>query len=201
MRCIIAIIVQRKSFDAAYVRRLIHSDPDTEREFVAYFGELMAVKLRSRLRAPELIQDVTQETFLRVLRTLRESGIDNPEALGAFVNSVCTNVLFEVYRAQSRVTDPVGDRVSEEIPADSALAGEEEDVFSEIPTVANRANPTGSSSEIDKEAGQGLAGPGAYRMVRPATSDRMEVPAPAARQRPAAGRVANRVIIGVARKS
>jgi hypothetical protein len=83
----------------------------------------------------------------------------------------------------------------------AALAGEEEDVFSEIPTVANRANPTGSSSEIDKEAGQGLAGPGAYRMVRPATSDRMEVPAPAARQRPAAGRVANRVIIGVARKS
>ena len=138
LACIITIIVQRKSFDAEYVRRLIHSDPKTERDFVAYFGELLAIKLHSRLRAPELIQDVTQETFLRVLRTLRQSGIDCPEALGSFVNSVCTNVLFEVYRAQSRVAGPVEDRVSEEIPADTALAGEEErtqvrSVLSELP--------------------------------------------------------------------
>ncbi len=136
--CIIASIVQRKSFDAGYVRRLIHCDPETEGEFVSYFGELMAIKLRSRLRAPELIQDVTQETFLRVLRTLRESGIENPEALGSFVNSVCNNVLFEVYRAQSRVAEPVEDCVSEEIPADTALAGEQERteirrVLSELP--------------------------------------------------------------------
>jgi len=120
------------------VRRLIHSDPDTESDFVAYFGELLAIKLRSRLRAPEQIQDVAQETFLRVLRTIRQSGIDNPEALGSFVNSVCTNVLFEVYRAQSRVADPIEDRVSGEIPADSALAAEEErtqvrSVLSELP--------------------------------------------------------------------
>jgi hypothetical protein len=54
MRCIIAIIVQRKSFDAGYVRRLIQSEPETEREFVSYFGELMAIKLRTRLRAPEV---------------------------------------------------------------------------------------------------------------------------------------------------
>ena len=138
MRCIIAITVQRQSFDAEYVRRLTHSDPETELDFVAYFGELLAIKLRSRLRAPELIQDVTQETFLRVLKTLRQSGIDNPEALGAFVNSVCTNVLFEVYRAQARVTGPIEDRVSPEIPADTALAGEEErtqvrSVLSELP--------------------------------------------------------------------
>lgn len=130
--------MQRKSFDAEYVRRLIHSDPDTESDFVAYFGELLAIKLRSRLRAPEQIQDVAQETFLRVLRTIRQSGIDNPEALGSFVNSVCTNVLFEVYRAQSRVADPIEDRVSGEIPADSALADEEErtqvrSVLSELP--------------------------------------------------------------------
>jgi RNA polymerase sigma-70 factor (ECF subfamily) len=138
MRCIIAIIVQRQSFDADYVRRLINSDPETERDFASYFGELLAIKLRSRLRAPEVIQDVTQETFLRVLRTLRESGIENPEALGSFVNSVCTNVLFEVYRAQSRVADPVEDRISDEIGADAAMADEEvrtqvRSVLSELP--------------------------------------------------------------------
>ena len=130
--------MQRQSFDAEYVRRLIHSDPATESDFVAYFGELLAIKLRSRLRALDQIQDVIQETFLRVLRTLRQSGIDNPEALGSFVNSVCTNVLFEVYRAQSRVAEPVEDRISEETPADSAMVGEEEriqvrSVLSDLP--------------------------------------------------------------------
>jgi RNA polymerase sigma-70 factor, ECF subfamily len=138
MRCIITSIVQRQSFDADYVRRLIHSDPDTERDFVAYFSELLAIKLRSRLRSPEAIQDVTQETFLRVLRILRRSGIDTPEALGALVNSVCTKILFEVYRSQSRVADPVEDRVSPEIAADAAMADEEErtqvrSVLSELP--------------------------------------------------------------------
>jgi RNA polymerase sigma-70 factor, ECF subfamily len=138
MRCIIAIIVQRQSFDAEYVRRLIHSDPETERDFVSYFGELLAIKLRSRLRFPEQIEDVTQETFLRVLRSLRQSGIENPEALGSFVNSVSNNVLFEVYRAQSRVADPLEDRVSEEISAETSMSDEEErtqvrSVLSELP--------------------------------------------------------------------
>lgn len=78
----------------------------------------------------------------------------------------------------------------------ATLAQDEEDVFSDVPTEANRANPMVAPKSIDTEAGQGLAGAGAYRMVRPATSDRIEVPAPAAPERPA-----NRVIIGIARKS
>src|SRR5690349_12142447 len=63
-RCIMTDIVERQSFDADYVQRLINSDRPTEEAFAAYFGELLTIKLRSRLRTPELIQDVTQETFL-----------------------------------------------------------------------------------------------------------------------------------------
>jgi RNA polymerase sigma-70 factor (ECF subfamily) len=118
--------VQRQSFDAEYVQRLGNSDGETERDFVAYFGELLAIKLRSRLRSPDLIQDVTQETFLRVLKTLRGSGMENPQALGSFVNSVCNNVLFELYRAQSRVSGPPEERPSEDQPAEDALVDQEE---------------------------------------------------------------------------
>jgi len=137
-RCIITSIVQRQSFDAEYVDRLINFDAETERDFVAYFGELLAIKLRSRLRAPELIQDAIQETFLRVLRTLRQSGIESPEALGSFVNSVCTNVLFEVYRSQTRVAEPVEDGASTEKSADDRMVDEEartevRQVLSELP--------------------------------------------------------------------
>jgi RNA polymerase sigma-70 factor, ECF subfamily len=101
----------RYEFDSAYVQRLIAEDPETERHFTRYFGDLLALKLRSRLRSPALIDDATQETFTRVLTSLkRKGGLANAATLGAFVNGVCNNVLFEFYRAGKR-TEPLGDEV------------------------------------------------------------------------------------------
>jgi len=95
----------RFEFDRAYLDRLAARDPDTERHFTRYFGDLLAIKLRSRLRSPALIEDARQETFLRVLKALRQpGGIQSPGGFGAFVNSVCNNVLFEMYRSHSRTT-------------------------------------------------------------------------------------------------
>ena len=89
-------------FDEFYIRRLVDGDPDTEQHFVAYFGDLLWVMLRSRVRSPQLLEDVRQETFFRVLRNLRANGMEHPERLGAYVVSVCRNTLFESFRAESR---------------------------------------------------------------------------------------------------
>lgn len=122
-RYIMSLIVQRQTFDADYLQRLAGRDEETERHFTEYFGELLTAKLRSRLRTPHLIDDVKQETFLRVLRAIRQGGgVEDAPALGAFVNSVCNNVLFEVYRAEARVADPVEDRESAEVDAETTLA-------------------------------------------------------------------------------
>jgi RNA polymerase sigma-70 factor, ECF subfamily len=95
----------RHEFDLEYVQRLIAAEPETERHFTRYFGELLTLKLRSRLRVAARIDDAKQETFVRVLRTLKQKGgLATPERLGAFVNSVCNNVLFELYRSDARTT-------------------------------------------------------------------------------------------------
>jgi RNA polymerase sigma-70 factor (ECF subfamily) len=95
----------RYEFDRDYVDRLVAEDPETERHFTRYFGDLLSLKLRSKLRSAALIEDAKQETFVRVLTTLkRKRGLASAESLGAFVNSVCNNVLFEFYRSGSRVT-------------------------------------------------------------------------------------------------
>ena len=92
--------LERFEFDREYVERLIAGEPETEQHFTRYFGDLLTLKLRSRLRSPAQVEDAKQETFVRVLTTLkRKGGIESPEALGAFVNSVCNNVLFETYRS------------------------------------------------------------------------------------------------------
>jgi RNA polymerase sigma-70 factor (ECF subfamily) len=46
-------------------------DPETERHFTTYFGDLLLIKLRARLRNTQTIEDIRQETFLRVLSTLK----------------------------------------------------------------------------------------------------------------------------------
>ena len=87
---------------SAYIGRLVAEDSLTERHFTQYFGELLSLKLRGRLSSPAAIEDVRQETFVRVLTTLKQrGGLDRPETLGAFVNTVCNNVLFELYRSES----------------------------------------------------------------------------------------------------
>lgn len=113
-------LLQRFEFDAAYVERLTRGDEDTERHFTRYFGELLTLKLRSRLRSPALVEDAKQETFLRVLTTLRRrGGLESAGSLGAFVNSTCNNVLFETYRAESKRRQNVPE---DETPIESPTA-------------------------------------------------------------------------------
>jgi RNA polymerase sigma-70 factor (ECF subfamily) len=95
--------LQFQSFDQSYVERLRAGDFRTQEHFVAYFSELIQLKLRSRLNSPQAIEDVRQETFTRVFVALRgEGGIRQPDRLGAYVNSICNNVLLEHYRASQR---------------------------------------------------------------------------------------------------
>jgi RNA polymerase sigma-70 factor, ECF subfamily len=94
--------LQFHEFNQVYLERLCSGDFRTESHFVAYFSELIQLKLRSRVKSPQAIEDLRQETFARVFATLRSQGIRQPERLGAFVNSVCNNVLLEHYRSASR---------------------------------------------------------------------------------------------------
>jgi RNA polymerase sigma-70 factor (ECF subfamily) len=100
-----------KQFDEAYLGRLCQGDPEVEAHFAAYFGQLIFIKLRRRLKSHHAIDDVRQETFLRVFRILRSaSGVQHPERLGALVNSVCNKVLLEASRSRryEELPDDVG---------------------------------------------------------------------------------------------
>ena len=113
------IALDKYTFDEDYVRRLTEGDSSVEAHFTAYFGNLLTLKLRNRLRSGPGIDDIRQETFLRVLQTLRQKGgLEHPERLGAFVNSVCNNVLLETFRAQSRYS-PLPEENAE--PADHTI--------------------------------------------------------------------------------
>jgi RNA polymerase sigma-70 factor, ECF subfamily len=109
--------LQLQSFDQSYVDRLRAGDFRTQQHFVAYFSELIQLKLRSRLRSPQAIEDVRQETFARVLAALRTEGkLRQAEHLGSFVNSICNNVLLEHWRASQRDSS-LEDEEDQDFPA------------------------------------------------------------------------------------
>jgi RNA polymerase sigma-70 factor, ECF subfamily len=113
------------AFDVSYVEKLQAGDVRIEGHFVNYFSELIRLKLRSRLNSKEAIEDVRQETFVRVLTLLRgKGGLRQPDRLGPFVNSVCNHVLFEHYRSQKRMEATIDDEV------EATIAGREPSAFS-----------------------------------------------------------------------
>src|SRR5450755_142881 len=104
------------SFNLDYIQRLTEGDSGAEDHFASYFGSMLFLKLRVRLRSIPLIEDVRQETLMRVLLILREGeGVKRPERFGAFVNGVCNNVVREFRRLDGR-EDPWDDNLEE--PAD-----------------------------------------------------------------------------------
>ena len=95
----------------------------------------------------------------------------------------------------------IGNGVTDELSvelASVAAALADDDEFSDVPTVANHSIPEAapSAKDIVQDNGQDLAGAGAYRMVRPATSDRIDVHPTPSPDRP----TPRRLVIGVTRK-
>ena len=93
--------LQFQPFDQSYLDRLRAGDQRAQEHFGTYFSALIQIKVRSRLKSREAIEDVRQETFARFFVALRDGRILQPERLGSFVNSICNNVLLEHYRAGS----------------------------------------------------------------------------------------------------
>src|SRR5882724_2038475 len=98
------------TFDDEYVRRLREGDLWTEKHFTSYFQELLQIKLRRRLPSQDAIDDVRQTVFVRFFAALRspDGGVRDGRKLGAYVNTICTNVLYEYYRQANR-TEPLTD--------------------------------------------------------------------------------------------
>jgi RNA polymerase sigma-70 factor (ECF subfamily) len=88
-----------RPFDDEYVERLRAGDEQTEQHFASYFGQLIEIHLRSRISSREDREDIRQDTFIRFFRLMRsDSGIRQPDRLGALVLAICKNTTLEFMR-------------------------------------------------------------------------------------------------------
>ena len=122
-------------------------DAHAENVLVSHFLRPVQLKLRARLRSPELIQDASQETFLRVLSYFRSGKtLENPASLPGFVHSVCRNIALEFLRAHTR-HDQMPETVED--PTDRSPSAEGRMISEERTTVVRRI--LGELPEKDRE--------------------------------------------------
>ena len=102
------------AFDKTYVDKLRTGDAETQRHFASYFGKFLRIRLRARRLSPDRIDDLVQETLLKVIVKVQQDAVRRPECFGSFVNSTCNNILREFYRSWSK------DQRNQEEPAEVA---------------------------------------------------------------------------------
>jgi len=85
-------------FDQPYLDRLRGGDPPTQHHFASYFGKFLRIRFRARRLPSDAIDDLVQDTLLRVIIKVHKGEVRQAECFGAFVNSVSNNVLMEHFR-------------------------------------------------------------------------------------------------------
>jgi RNA polymerase sigma-70 factor (ECF subfamily) len=97
------------------VSRIIAGDADAEAELVALFKDRIVHIILRITNNILLVEDFSQDTFLIVLRKIRNGDVKKPESLGSFVASVARNHAIEQIRGIKR---PVSEdlELAEQVP-------------------------------------------------------------------------------------
>jgi RNA polymerase sigma factor (sigma-70 family) len=92
----------------------------------AHFAPRVRAMLRTRLRQPDVVHDLTQDTLGGVLRALREGQLRDPEGLPAFVHGVAGRVADGYLRGEARRDEVPPDDEAAARLAGAAAADDEE---------------------------------------------------------------------------
>jgi RNA polymerase sigma-70 factor (ECF subfamily) len=98
------------TFDDDYVRRLRARDARTEEHFAKYCRDMLPIILRKYVRSTNDMDDVVQETSIRVLEKVLspDGGLRDNTKFGAFLAITGRNVALERARKRGR-TEPFDD--------------------------------------------------------------------------------------------
>ena len=99
--------MEQTYFNPDYLARLKQQEPETEKHFVTHFTSVLQSRLRFRIRSHQIIDDVCQETLLRVILHVRRG--TQIKRLPAFVHAVSKNVLLEAFRGQRKHSTTEGE--------------------------------------------------------------------------------------------
>jgi len=126
------------------VRRIIDGDAAAEAELVEHFQGPVLHIIRRTSNNSSLVEDFSQDTFLTVIRKIRNGDVQQPESLGAFIANVARYHTIEMMRGARRrvVIEDLG--TAEQLPDPSPNSVErlqQSEQFDEIRDLIQQLNP------------------------------------------------------------
>ena len=94
---------------AALIERIVQGDKNAERQLVENYYQGLLFILYRQTDSLSLAEDLTQDTFVVVLRKLRDGDLRNPDALSSFIRQTGINTLIAYRRLQTRRQTDVSD--------------------------------------------------------------------------------------------
>ena|SRR5215471_8359307 len=96
------------AFDKEYFRRLQLRDPSTEAHLIEFVGAVVREQLKRYCHPTAQFDELFQETFVRVLSSVRSGKLPRSEKFAEFVTAVCRDLLrWRLLKAEGHRTSPV----------------------------------------------------------------------------------------------
>jgi RNA polymerase sigma-70 factor (ECF subfamily) len=99
-----------------WVTRIKDGDRASESELVLFYSRGVQILLLKRTGNPDLAKDLSQDTFVVLLRRLRAGELRNPEALSAFIRQTAINLSIEYFRHEKRYISDDGEIIALHAP-------------------------------------------------------------------------------------
>ena len=87
---------------APLVARAAAGDRQAEAALCGQLAPAVRTFARRRVRAPDLVDELTQDALLVFVQALREGGVKEPDQVGNFVLGICRNLVRDRARAAER---------------------------------------------------------------------------------------------------
>jgi len=92
---------------SALVERIQSGDSSAEKQLYERYSERVYYLALVRTRSKHDAEDVRSETFLRVLRAVRNQQLRQPGSLSSFLLRTLDNVVLEMHRKEQRAQQPI----------------------------------------------------------------------------------------------
>ncbi len=92
----------KKTSDAKLVRRYVNGDETALNELILRYRHKLYGYILSRVKHPDIAEDIFQDTFIKIINTLKRGNYNEEGKFGSWLMRIAHNLIIDHFRRQKR---------------------------------------------------------------------------------------------------